>query len=141
MVNGAISRVSTLEELRAQLAKVHDRQFTEIFLTAGEMYEDAALSALINDDSGWLMYLPGEDNPEGYSSRDPTYTGPHDAMMEFELSNGQVDEYPVRWTLPTEMVLRALEHYFKHNELPPWITWHNDALRDDYPWRDARHKE
>jgi hypothetical protein len=52
-------------------------------------------------------------------------------MMELLLSDGQLDEYPARWTPPTETILRALEHYFEQHELAPWITWHDDALQDN----------
>ena len=50
--------------------------------------------ALINGEFGWLMYLR-YDGDAGFSSRNPSYQGPSDAMIEYFLSNGQLDEYPV----------------------------------------------
>jgi hypothetical protein len=47
-----------------------------------------AMCALINDDLGWLMYLRN-DGDAGFSSRNPTYQGPGDAMPGYFLNNGQ----------------------------------------------------
>ena len=48
-------------------------------------------------------------------------------MLEFELSNGQVDEYPEAWTLPTDDVLHALRHFAETSSVPESITWSNDS--------------
>jgi Immunity protein Imm1 len=127
MINGHVFSASSLDELRSHLARIGESPFAELWLWAGEDESGAALSALVNGDRGWLMCLSGDDEDMGLSSRDPTYAGPPDATMEFLLSIGQMDTYPVAWTLPTETVLRALEYYFEHGERPPWITWHDDT--------------
>jgi hypothetical protein len=131
MINGQSFAASSLDELRAHLARVGEAQFAELWLWADEGASGAALSALVNGDRGWLMALLGDDEETSFSSRDPTYDGPPDAELEFRLSIGQVDTCPVAWTLPTETVLRALEHYFERGERPSWITWHDDAAPDD----------
>ena len=41
------------------------------------------------------MYLRNDEGDPGYSTRNPDYTGPEDAKIEYRLENGQVDEYPV----------------------------------------------
>jgi hypothetical protein len=130
-VNGQDFAVSILEEFRSQLAHVHDSQFAEVSVSKGEIGESDALFVLINGDRAMLVLLDGDC---GSSSRDPEYSGPGNAVMKFKLSNGQVDEYPVRWTVPTDEALRALEFYFEHGELAPWIRWHDDSQKDDYPW-------
>ena len=47
--------------------------------------------------------------------------------LEFELSNGQVDEYPEAWTLPTDDVLDALRSFAQTSSVPESITWSNDS--------------
>ena len=85
-----------------------------------------AMCALINGDRGWLLYLRGSGDP-GFSSRNPAYDGPPDAMVEYYMNNGQWDEYPAAWALPIEEVARALEYFQQEKEPPPFITWHNDS--------------
>ncbi len=48
--------------------------------------------------------------------------------MQFQLSNGQMDAYPVSWTLSLEGAFAAYE-YFLHNqgERSPAIAWHDDS--------------
>ena len=105
--------------------------------------EGQALCALINGDRGWLMFLRSEGDA-GMSSRDPAYVGAPDAEMEFQLTNGQVDRYPVAWTLPIQDIERAIEFFNVNGDLklthfsfgqrfktdtPPILT-----LRGGYPF-------
>jgi hypothetical protein len=84
------------------------------------------LCALINGDVGWLMYLR-EQGDAGFSSRNPDYAGSPDEMVAYELSNEQVDEYPLAWAYPTEVVERALEHFRQTGMPPTFVEWHNDS--------------
>jgi hypothetical protein len=97
--------------------------FREVWL---ESPDGASLCALINGDVGWLMYLR-QSGDAGFSSRNPAYQGPPDDMVEYKMSNGQVDEYPRAWAYPTETIERALEYFRRNNAPPPFITWHNDS--------------
>jgi len=72
------------------------------------------------------MYLRKEGDA-GFSSRTPDYNGAVDAVYEYYLDNGQLDEYPAPWALPISEVQRALEHFITQAEPVPWIIWHNDA--------------
>lgn len=85
-----------------------------------------ALCALLRDDRGWLMHLPAPGSP-GASSRDPFYRGPAGEMLTFRLSNGQLDTYPASWTLPREVIERALESFRDTGVRPTFITWHEDG--------------
>ena len=80
---------------------------------------------LVNGNAGWLMYLR-ENEDAGFSSRNPSYAGPADAMLEYYLTNGQRDEYPLAWALPIEEIRRALEYFEREQKPPPFVTWHND---------------
>ena len=93
-----------------------------------EREDGKILTAMVNGDRGWLMYRVAEDDA-GYSSRDPTYAGPEEAVLPYILDNGQQDEYPVSWTLPIEEVMRATEYFLQTGEKAPWVIWHDD----DFP--------
>ncbi len=91
-----------------------------------ETDDGQALCALINGDLGWLMYLR-EEGDAGFSSRNPDYRGDPDAKVEYYLSNGQCDTYPLSWALPVKEVRRALEYFRREQRPPTFISWHNDA--------------
>jgi hypothetical protein len=97
--------------------------FREVWL---ESPNGGLLCALINGDLGWLGYLR-EPGDAGFSSRNPGYTGPPDEMVEYRLSNGQLDEYPRSWAYAVEVVERALEHFRQTGAPPTFIEWHNDS--------------
>ena len=88
-------------------------------------FDEKSLSALVNGDRGWLMYLQ-EPGDSGFSSRNPAYAGPADAVIEYELENGQRDEYPASWAYPIEEIERALEHFRRTGERAPFVQWHRD---------------
>lgn len=97
-------------------------QFREVW----ERKEDGrALCALLREDVGWLMYLR-EPGDSGFSSRNPEYRGPRDAMLEYVLANGQKDEYPASWALPVTVVERALEYFRETGGMAPFVKWHAD---------------
>lgn len=97
--------------------------FEEVWL---ESPDGQSMCALINGKLGWLMYLRENGDP-GFSSRNPRYSGPPDAVIEYWLNNGQQDLYPAAWALPTADVRRALEFFEREHRPPPWVTWHNDS--------------
>lgn len=90
-----------------------------------EGFEEKSMVALINGDRGWLMYLE-EPGDSGFSSRNPAYQGPADAMIEYYLSNGQRDEYPASWAYPIDELRRALEYFRREGQRAPFIEWHRD---------------
>lgn len=105
-------------------------QYKEIWIYSEETEEDErAMMALINEDWGWLMYLC-EEGDTGFSSRNPDYAGTDDdgKMMDFMLSNGQFDHYPLSYVLPVEQVMKALDYFEKHHKLPEFIMWHDDTF-------------
>lgn len=72
------------------------------------------------------MYLR-ENGDAGFSTRNPSYSGSPDALIDYYLDNGQHDQYPAAWALPVAEVQRAIEHFIIHSEPPSWLTWHNDS--------------
>jgi hypothetical protein len=104
-------------------------QYKEIWVELKETEDDErAMMALINGDWGWLMYLR-EEGDSGFSSRNADYTGSDDGkMIDFLLSNGQLDYYPISYVLPVEQVMKALAYFEKYHTLPKFITWHDDQF-------------
>jgi hypothetical protein len=84
------------------------------------------MHVLINDQLGWLMYLR-ESGDAGFSSRNPNYSGPEDATLDYYLDNGQQDLYPLAWALPINVVRGAIEYFQREQKPPPSVTWHNDS--------------
>lgn len=105
-------------------------RYKQIWVEPNETEEDErVMTAFINGDWGWLMYLR-EDGDSGFSSRNPDYTGSDDdgKTMDFLLSNGQLDHYPLSYVLPVAQVMKALTYFEENHELPPFIAWHDDQL-------------
>ena len=97
--------------------------YNEIWHTAPD---GGHLCALTSGEVGWLMYLR-ETGDAGFSSRNPDYRGPAGQTAAFQLSNGQVDEYPLAWCYPTDVVRRAVEHFVATGTPPLFVGWHNDS--------------
>lgn len=83
-----------------------------------------SLCALVHGDRGWLMYLRSNGDA-GFSSRNPLYDGPPEAMVEYRLNSGQIDAYPASWALPLSLVTHALKYFKEHKKPPAFIQWHN----------------
>ena len=111
-----------VDEIRQALREPR-LQFLELWVdgTSG-----SSMCALLNGARGWLMYLRQEEDA-GFSSRAPNYKGPSDAVITYQLANGQTDEYPACWALDASEIARALEHFVATGNPPDWIHWHNDS--------------
>lgn len=108
------------EDLIKELRKPD--QFKEIWLrkASGE-----SICALINGNFGWLMYLH-HANDIGYSSRNPEFESQE--VIPFQLSNGQIDNYPRNWVYPVSVVRDALLHFLHHGQMYEGIAWHDDSF-------------
>ena len=117
------------------------RAFAKARTSPGDLWfvrEDGKiLNAFVNGDRGWLMYRVAEDDA-GYSSHDPTYDGPEEAVLPYILHNGQQDEYPVSWTLPLEEVMRATQYFLQTGEKAPWVRWHDDYFPQECMQKDGK---
>ena len=138
-LNGEELAVQTIADLRARLVARHETPWTEVVLgevdDPGESGIFFGLLMLTHDDRAVLLYFR-YDGDAGLTSRDPAYAGPSDAMLDFRLSNGQVDTYPACWTIPLADGVRALEYAFLHRERAPWVTWNDESAQDGWQeWR------
>jgi hypothetical protein len=123
-VNSCVFDVRNVEQLSAALKEAGNSLFYEVWLSFPD--GGPALCALINGEAAWLMYLPNDEGQPGCSTRNPDYTGPEDARIEYRLGNGQVDQYPAAWNITTQQAVRALEHFVTNPKPAPWLVWHND---------------
>jgi hypothetical protein len=121
LLNAQELSMPTARDLRQCLEQVRQRQFSEVWLIAGD--DGPSLTMLINGASAWLMNLQNQDDV-GFNSLNPSYHGPAELRMEFQLSNGQMDEYPVAWTLALEDAFDACEYFVTtQGGRSPAITW------------------
>ena len=100
---------------------------SKLHMSFGIRNERWAGHAPLDKREPWLADVSFPENGDaGFSSRNPNYTGPSDAKLEYFLNNGQGDEYPMAWALPIEEIHRALEFFEREKKPPHFITWHND---------------
>ncbi|WP_370399756.1 hypothetical protein [Sulfitobacter sp. JB4-11] len=66
-----------------------------------------SLSARLNENCGWLMYLRFPEDA-GFSSRNPDRSEQASETEVFLLANGQADSYPRSWTLDQSEVFAAI---------------------------------
>lgn len=112
-----------LANLEAMLARLPDTGCAEVWVMHGRF---PALCALLNGDRGWLTCLRAEGDA-GFSSRNPGYSGPPDAEIEFMLSTGQLDRYPASWTYSRADVLAAVRLFADTRRCPAGLSWSNDS--------------
>jgi hypothetical protein len=122
-INKVMYEVTELTELQVHLGHIGRTPFSEIWLQHTEGWP--AISALINGDAAWLMYVRSEGDA-GFSTRNPNYAGPPKAVIEYYLANGQRNEYPASWNITTAEALRALEYFFEQEAMAPWLQWHEE---------------
>ena len=122
-INKVMYEVSELNELQVHLIHIQRMQFAEIWMQHAADWP--AICALINGQAAWLMYLRYEGDA-GFATRNPDYSGPSDARIEYYLSNGQRDEYPAAWNISTKQAMRALEYFFLKEAMAPWLEWHEE---------------
>jgi hypothetical protein len=108
-INGRSFSVASLADLRRHLSSVTSEQYREIWLS---VESGPAICALMNGDSGWLMYLR-EEGDSGFSSRNPAQEG-RGGLVSYRLADGQIDQYPADWSVSEDEIIQVLEHFFTH---------------------------
>jgi hypothetical protein len=88
-LNGQETTLTSSADLQAALNNVRQVQFSEMWLETPD--DGPSLSMLVNGVSAWFIYFPDQVGHPGLSSRNEGYAGPPQAVMEFVLSNGQLD--------------------------------------------------
>jgi hypothetical protein len=115
--------IATVSDLHQHLEQVRQQQFSEIWLITDDA--GPSLTILVNGIHAWLMYLYNQEDASGSISRNPYYSGSTEATMQFFLSNGQREEYPIAWTLPLEDAFKACEYFLlNQGDRSSTIVWH-----------------
>ncbi len=147
-VNDHASGIVSVAELRQALAPFASQRFREIWVSMEA--DGPSLCALMNANVGWLMYLRHNDGDPGFSSRNPMYNesdgvqsglafdgmfdGKHVPVINYQVSNGELSEYPASWALPEPDIVRALEYFVEHEGgRPPFVQWHDHAVAEPLP--------
>ncbi len=113
--------LNKIKELRKELELVCRSQFADIWLWSND---DTAMAILRNNDRSMLTYISNYSNDQFASiCHDPLLINSKEVMIEFLLGNGQLDEYSLYLTIPTNEALLALEYFFNNGEKPPWLAW------------------
>ena len=116
-ISHEIYKVSQPQELK-QLLSEAPCPLVEVGLNNKDGWP--TICALINADSGWLIYLRSEGD-SGFSTRNPEYRGSPTAVIEYLLADGQRDEYPASWDISTAEAMRALEYFLTEEKMAPWL--------------------
>jgi len=75
---------------------------------------------LRNGTNAWLMYLRHHEGDNGFTSQGETG---RIGVASYELSNGQVDEYPLSWCIEIEQCYKALAYFFvNEGSKPEWVS-------------------
>lgn len=122
-IEASSERTSALKRLQSFFVVARQHEFAEIRVDRGRF---PSLGVLVHDHSACLMYLR-YDGDAGFSSRNMAYSGPRDLMIEFMLSNGQVDEHSASWAYPTETAFDALFAFAREGRVPHSMAWFNDS--------------
>ena len=121
-VNGREHVVLTLTQLRNRIRESRRSQFGEFGLYQGELPEHN-LSVLFNHRKAWATYTFRIDR-RSFSVRNPSASA--ETEVVFRWANGQVDRVPDTHVVSAAAAVRAIEHFFKTQELYPEICWHQD---------------
>ena len=117
ILNENAFEISSEEDLGVYLDRLDSFEYTEAWLNNDEKESICLLKA---QDHMFLMYLryPGDS---GFITKGSDES---DSSIEFVLSNGQADEYPLSWCIDCESAYKGLAYFYENNgEQSPYIEW------------------
>ncbi|TIV65403.1 MAG: hypothetical protein E5V89_28005 [Mesorhizobium sp.] len=115
--NGVVQSYEALEDFAPALSRYDQVQQFELWISASG---GQSISMLRNGDNAWLMYLrfEGDSGSVTQGAQDT------DAMCSYTLANGQIDEYPLSWSVPIKRCYEAIAYFFRSGggryELVAW---------------------
>ena len=121
-VNNCHYDFHSLTELERVLKEGHDQEYREIWVEHGKR----TMCALAAGHRAWLLMMRFPEDC-GLSSRNRDYAGGAGETMKFRLSNGQIDEYPVAWTLPNDVWVPAMLLFAETGKLSKSVGWHQEG--------------
>ncbi len=116
-INGKEYQARSGDELTPYLQQLKFTSYNEIWATQSDC---SSLCLLTNSSRAFVLYLryPGDSGLIATTNDQVTNT-----MIEFKLSNGQLDEYPARWTVPVHDALKILTSFIQDNNLLSYVNW------------------
>ena len=115
--NGNELEPSTIEDFGKYLNRFDEQDSFELWLHEGN---EVSICMLRNGKYAFLMNIRFCGDSGMVSCGDQNVEG----TMEYTLSNGQVDEYPISWCIDIEQCYKALAYFLVNNGLiPDWIIW------------------
>ncbi len=111
-----------IRELENRLTGIEHSEHCEVWL---DHPTGSALCLLKSGSRAMLMLLRG-DGDSGMSSRANDVADRSD-NLKFILSDGQVDEYPLAWTVPFDDAKRAAKYFWSSGKPAPHVQWHDDV--------------
>jgi len=105
------------EELLQKILSTTDLADLHEILISG--HADSSMTVLTSENGALLMFLREKGN-SGFTSR--SRTNEKKDLVDFKLSNGQLDEYPTNWLVGHEEARRAIVEY-KTGQRLDTINW------------------
>jgi hypothetical protein len=113
--------INSLSELVSLLEKIKEYKYCEIWLDNGE---EKFLALLKNADNAFLTFIDNKNGSDFYSVSPDVKD--ENEELDFYLSNGQQDFYPIKLVIPLEKGIQALKYFYLTGSLEPNIEWSND---------------
>ena len=115
--NGTERIIGSIEELGTLLDRL-DREAKFEFWISTE--DGLAMTMLRNAEHGWLMYLRFNGDSGFVTKGDQDNQG----SCTYQLSNGQIDEYPLSWCVDLEQCYKAIAYFFVNGGARyDFLTW------------------
>jgi len=116
-INNTDFELKTEQSLNEKLTILKKNKFNEIWISG---FAKSSLTVLTNSKKAFLMYLRNEDDAgfNSVSSENET-----DESMDFLLSNGQMDEYPLHFLVDIDLAEKAILKYYESGEMWNGIAW------------------
>ena len=117
-LNNEKLNLSAIEEFGRLLDRIEELERFELWLSTEN---GQVISMLKNKKNAWLMYLRFEGD-SGFHSFNEAIN--NNSVVEFQLANGQLDEYPKQWCIEIESCYKALTYFWVNSgEKADWIQW------------------
>jgi hypothetical protein len=115
--NGELQSIVSIEDFGSALDRFDQIAQFELWLSVPG---GASIAMLRNGPHAFLMYLRFSGDA-GFASRGEAEKS---GETSYTLSNGQVDSYPLSWSIELDSCYQALAYFFVNDGAKPdWIKW------------------
>jgi hypothetical protein len=116
-VNGQAVGIESVEHLGCWLHELDVQKEFELWIT---VKGGPSLCMLRNGADAFLMYVR-EAGDSGFTS---VGNGDVPGVVQYRLSNGQIDEHPRSWSIDVEQGYKAVAYFYVNDGArPAWIHW------------------